>query len=370
MNYNSLNEIFSAGISNMTCLFHDSNSYDSGTYAVSGVNFFTFSGSTVSDIYAHGDSYWGFGTDSYHLKVNNRDTRMRSLYREEGTLYSYYKFLKIRWEGWSHYNSSGLDYQLKYDIILWDTGDISLHMVSVPVQNYNGAFEFLADKVYQFTKPTAASPDITFQYYAKTNTFDVKYTPIDFIIPFKLLIKDSSGAIYTIENKIINEETGEAEDVLVKLEEIELNSLLFKTRGFVKIPKWDLIKELDVPTVLSWSDIRAFPLNAIITGTPPKQYIECTADLSDGTVLGIKALNADYTGNVTEQHSFDGENFTDEIPMADFLTSDLDALYSGLTESKTITFRFWLSGDATVKTFVMNYRNGDDDDAKQVDRNN
>lgn len=55
--------------------------------------------------------------------------------------------------------------------------------------------------------------------------------------------------------------------------------------------------------------------------------------------------------------------------MADFLTSDLDALYSRLTKSKTITFRFGLSGDATLKTFVMNYRNGDDD-AKQVDRNN
>ena len=364
MNYNSLNEIFSAGISNMTCLFHDSDSYDDGTYAVSGVDYFTFNANTVSNIYAHGNSYWGFGADSYHLKVNNRDTRMRSLYREEGTLYNYYKFLKIRWEGWSHYNSSEASYQLKYDIVLWDTGDISLHMVSVPVQSYDGVFELVADKTYSFTKPTSDSPDITFKYYASTNSFEIKYTIIDLVVPFKLLIKDDAGSIYTIENQVINEETGDKEDVLIKLEEKEISSLLFKTKGFSKIPEWELIKGLDIPKVLSWSENKAFPLRAVITGTPPKQYIECTADLSDGTVLGIKALNADYSGNVTEQHSFDGENFTDVIPMDDFLKSNTDDLYAGLTENKTITFRFWLSGDATLKTFVMNYRNGDDDDAK------
>lgn len=91
-------------------------------------------------------------------------------------------------------------------------------------------------------------------------------------------------------------------------------------------------------------------------------YNKPTVDLLD--VTGIKVLNADYTGIITEQHSFDGENFTDEIAMADFLMSDLEALYDGLTESKIITFRFWLSGDATLKTFIMNYRNGYDNDEK------
>ena len=129
------------------------------------------------------------------------------------------------------------------------------------------------------------------------------------------------------------------------------------------MPEWDLIKGLDTPSVYSWSDSRAFPLNAIITGTPPKQYIECMADLSDGTVLGIKALNAEYTGEVSVQYSYDEESFIDEMPMADFLLMDLDEFYAGLTEAKTITFRFWLAGDATLTSFVMNYRNGDDDDA-------
>lgn len=363
MNYDNLNEIFAAGVTNMTCLLQDSNNYDGGTLGLNGAEFFKFLGQNISTVYAHGDSYWGFGTDSMHLKIDYRDTRMRSLYREEGTLYGYYRFLKIRWEGWSHYNSSSVDYHLKYDLILWDTGDISLHMISVPVLCYDGGFDFVADKTYNYTKPTSSSPDITFQFNKDNNVFEIKYTPIDLLVPFKVLIQDSEGKIYTIEKQIINEDSEEYEEILVELEETDVSALLFKTKGFSKMPEWNLLKELDTPSVYSWSDSRAFPLNAIITATPPKQYIECMADLSDGTVLGIKALNAEYTGEVTVQYSYDGENFTDEMQMEEFLMTDLEALYAGLLETKTITFRFWLAGDATLTSFVMNYRNGDDDDA-------
>ena len=364
MNYDNLNEIFNAGITDMTCLLQDSSNYDGGTLAVTGADFVTFLGNKVSTIYAHGDSYWGIGTDSTHLQINQRDSRMRSLYREEGTLYGYYRFLKIRWEGWSHYNASGTDYQIKYDLIFWDTGDITLHMVDVPVLSYDGVFQFVADKTYGYTKPTDVAPDITFQFYAESSTFEIKYTPIDLLVPFKILIRDESGVLYVIENQVVNEESGETEDVLVALEETEVTPLLFKTRGFQKMPEWDLIKGLTLPEVLSWSDSRAFPMNAVITGTPPKQYVECMADLSDETVLGIKALNAEYAGDITVQYSYDGEVFTDEVAMADFLVMDLELLYTGLLETKTITFRFWLAGDATLTTFIMNYRNGDDDDAE------
>lgn len=364
MNYDSLNEIFSAGTERMSCLFQDSGSYDGGSYAVNGAEYARYNGGMVSNIYAHGDSYWGFNADSVHLRVDNRDTRMRSLYREEGTLYGYYRFLKIRWEGWAHYNSSGNDYQLKYDLIFWDTGDISLHMVQIPLFCYDGSFNFIADRTYEYKKPTVDAPDVTFHYDAENKIYEIKYMPLDLLVPFRVLVKDAGNVLYTVENQVINEETGDREDILVPLEETELTAYLFKTRGFEKMPEWNLIKGLDMPSVLSWSADRAFPLTAVITGTPPKQYVECTADLSDGTVLGIKALNAEYTGDVTAQYSYDGEKFTEEASMADFLMTDLDAMYEGLTEERCITFRFWLSGDAALTGFVMNYRNGDDDDGK------
>ena len=83
MNYDSVNEIFEAGVRNMTCLFKDSGSYDEGSYSLAGADFISFNGETITGIYAHGNSYWGFNNDGNNLAVDNRDTRMRSLYREQ-----------------------------------------------------------------------------------------------------------------------------------------------------------------------------------------------------------------------------------------------------------------------------------------------
>ena len=174
---------------------------------------------------------------------------------------------------------------------------------------------------------------------------------------------DTDDLVHAIAQRSAFKE-GVVTGVLVALEETEVTPLLFKTKGFQKMPVWDLVKSLTLPELLSWSDSRAFPMNAVITGTPPKQYVESMADLSDETVLGIKALNAEYTGEITVQYSYDGEIYTDEVAIADFLVMDLEVLYAGLLETKTITFRFWLAGDATLTTFIMNYRNGDDDDAE------
>ncbi len=50
MNYDNINDIFAAGVTNMTCLLQDSNNYDSGTLAVSGADFFTFLGKSAPSI--------------------------------------------------------------------------------------------------------------------------------------------------------------------------------------------------------------------------------------------------------------------------------------------------------------------------------
>ncbi len=54
-----------------------------------------------------------------------------------------------------------------------------------------------------------------------------------------------------------------------------ITSNLFLTRGIERFPEWELIKELNTPKIYAWSEIKEFPINAEITGTPPKQYIEC-----------------------------------------------------------------------------------------------
>ena len=51
------------------------------------------------------------------------------------------------------------------------------------------------------------------------------------VSPFKLLIKDGDGKLYTVENHIINEELSETTDVLVGLEETEVNRCVFHFKG-------------------------------------------------------------------------------------------------------------------------------------------
>lgn len=80
-----------------------------------------------------------------------------------------------------------------------------------------------------------------------------------------------------------------------------------------------------------------------------------TADLTDSSITGITSLECTYTGLVSVQYSYDNSTWTEQVPMADFLQTDLAVLYAGMTTAKTIALRIWLSGNATVTEFAINY---------------
>lgn len=92
-NYNSVQEILDAGIANMTCIRNNSKQ-DDGVDQLTGADWLTYMGNAVATIYVSGNTFLGFGSNTEHLKVDRRDTAMRYLYREEGTLYNYYNFIK------------------------------------------------------------------------------------------------------------------------------------------------------------------------------------------------------------------------------------------------------------------------------------
>lgn len=98
MNYNSLTSILKSGIENMNFVTDTSSN-------IEFVDWFSIQGSVDNNIWASQDSafsLWFSGIDtSLTLEVNSRNGSIYSIYREEGTLYNYYKFLKIRWEGTS-----------------------------------------------------------------------------------------------------------------------------------------------------------------------------------------------------------------------------------------------------------------------------
>ena len=262
MNYSSIEEIFSAGTTNMETL-RNNTKQDDGTDSITGVSWFTYNGTVASTIYASGNSWIGFGSSSEHLKVNRRDGALYSLYREEGTLYRYYKFLKIRWEGYSTYSQTTATYAISYDVILWDTGDISLHMISIPSSYNNGAYSLAASSTYNYTV-SAASPDVTF---IKTDSgFEVSNSVISLIPPpeRRYLIRDAQ-TYYTVSN-----------NVLAEVAISELTSESFLNYGVEDIPAISLLTNLTKPEILYWtedSDSGAVEDGLIITGTPPLPQI-------------------------------------------------------------------------------------------------
>ena len=283
MNYNSVEEILSAGITNMTVL-RNNTKQDDGTDTITGVSWFTYNGTVASTIYASGNSWIGFGSSSEHLKVNRRDGAMWSLYREEGTLYRYYNFLKIRWVGYSRYNSTTSSYAITYDVILWDTGDISLHMVNIPTSYNNGTYSLTASSSYSYTVSTA-SPDVTF---IKTDSgFTVSNSLITLEPPYdKRYLIRSGLTYYTVVNNALSE-------VIVDT----LTSDVFLTSGTTELPPISLLLSVPNGELLYWRDTTEGTLEKglVVSGTPtlPQIVYYEPQDISNGSINKAEVVASD-----------------------------------------------------------------------------
>lgn len=113
---------------------------DDNTVSVAGVDWFTYAGKTASIIYVSGNNFIGFGQNAEQLKIWRRDGAVYYIYRQEGTLTSGKRFLKIRVEGYVYYSSTSSSYALKYEVFLIEGQTLFINVVQVPTDNsYTGA---------------------------------------------------------------------------------------------------------------------------------------------------------------------------------------------------------------------------------------
>lgn len=131
--YVMLEDIFET-TENMTVL-RDNRLNDDGTDTVTGVDWFRFRETTAASFYVSGNSWIGIGQNSEQLKISRRDADLYTLKREEGTLFEHYKFLRIRWEGYSAHGNNNASTRLIWDALFFDTGDIVLYFVEVPASS-------------------------------------------------------------------------------------------------------------------------------------------------------------------------------------------------------------------------------------------
>lgn len=114
---------------------------DDNSVEVSGVDWFTYANNPVTTVYVNGNNYIGFGVDDEQLKICNDDGEIYYVYRQDGTLDTGEKFLKIRVEGFTDYDSDHQDDRsaLKYELFILNNQTIKLFLLQLPSNsNYLG----------------------------------------------------------------------------------------------------------------------------------------------------------------------------------------------------------------------------------------
>lgn len=113
--------------------------HDDDVVSVTGVDWFTYAGKTAGTIYVSGNNFIGFGQNAEQLKIWRRDGAIYYIYRQEGTLTSGKKFLKIRVEGYVYYSSTSSSYALKYEVFLIEGQTLFINVIQIPTSSsYTG----------------------------------------------------------------------------------------------------------------------------------------------------------------------------------------------------------------------------------------
>lgn len=328
MNYNSIDKIFAAGTTNMEVI-RDNSELTTQYDTIAGVDWFNFNDTVASNVYVSGSSWIGFGSASEHLKVSRNNCAMYYLYREEGTLYHHYKFLKIRYVGFSWvFGTSSNSYVLIYDVILWDTGDISLHMISIPTSQPGQYSLTTSSKNYWYTV-TTSSPDVTF---VKTDSgFEVQNNIIALTDPWehRYLIRDDSN-IYTV-----------VDNALSLLGAVSVSSDLFLNSGVEDMPAMSLMNGLTNPELLYWNDMPSSTTHLSITGTPPLPQVVIYEDITVSETQELNIIEADASIDALFTVTFDGGTTWNYFHNGVWITSN--SIIEGMTKAtlNALTHSLW-----------------------------
>lgn len=353
-NYTSIEEIV-AGVSNATQLRTNSKQ-DDGTDTITGVDWFSYSGTVCNNIYASGNSWIGLGSSSEHLKVNRRDAAMWNLWREEGTfstMFNTYRFLRIRWNGYARYSVTSDSAKLTFDVLLFDTGDIMLYFVDIPTEYYDGTFS-LGNLTYD--KPTTDNRYVTF-YLQSDGSYVVDYAPIAYNVK-KYLVRNN-GTIYTVSDGALVEVAG------------TLNADLFINNGSDTIPDGALLMTLSAPEVLCWTDASDVPsLTAVVQGVPVGTHdiISDSARVGHSSIYGITSVEAIASEGATVLLSFDGGmwmtynngewNVSDVgMTASGLMAIPTEAWSSVINSAQTMRLKVSLDGIDTVTQIKFNFNN-------------
>lgn len=368
--YNGMEELM-ASTANLTAIVNGVG-HDDDTVTVTGVNWFKYNNTTASSIYVSGNSWFGFGASSEHLRVCRRDAKLWYLWREEGTIYNHYRFLRLKWDGYATYNGSYDSVKLTYEVYLISTGDIFLNITKTPSAGYTGTNALVCTggtKTYTVTGDQKLMETFTHMAEDGSNfTASVGMINLPMSYSRKYLVSDKNNDIYTVQ-------TVSGVKSLLKLENPgTINGALFEASGADEIPGGSLLLALTDPSVLYWQDTQdALPeIRMQATALPPVQTVfSKNIEMTHPTIKGIESVTADADDAALFAVSFDGG--TSWYSYTGGAWTVLTEAQSGMTKTALagistdawalkattghIMFRFILTEGGYVNSIVADYLN-------------
>ena len=293
-NYFSMKSLIDAGTSNMTVIRNNVKT-DSGIDTLSMPSWFKFNNTSYANCYVSGNSWLGFESQSSEaIRINRRDAASWYVWQESGVV-CLEQFVKIRWRGYSYYNTTSESALLEYDVIFLESGGIYIHIVNYPTSYTDGSKQIIADTTYNFDLSQDIH-DISFYYNNETNSFNMAYEMYDISFPYKLLIS-SDGLLYTI-----------VDDKLSQLSETTLTADLFDLYGVYTINS-NLLSSLNNVNILACSDISGLNINSKLSGVQKNNIIIKNISLHGPNSDGVKNISYIGSDDIIISFSVDGINY-------------------------------------------------------------
>lgn len=346
----------------MTCIRNTNN--DDGTDTVPGLAGFFFNNVEATNVNVSGNHWIGFGVSAEHLQVLRRDGMCCFLYRQEGMVGEAIHFLKIRWEGYTVYNSRTENSRLIFELFLLENNDMVLNLVQTPTnKGYLGTSALICNgKTTALTLAEGSGVGQIVSFYHKDDkglTWEVTYANYEESDSYSTrLLLESEGTYYREET--IEDEDGNYVEILVPIAFETLSAAMFLKYGFERLPEGKLLIPLVDPAVLYWSSSMEKIENtkAVLKAYPFPQTIHVAADMSNVSIKGIELLSAEYAGHIGVKVSVDnGATYSEEVTIGVWLNTDVNELWESLPENRQLLLDFILYEDARVTRFKITYIN-------------
>lgn len=326
---------------------------DDGTFTTEGLDGFMFNGIVANPVYISSNHWFGFGTNGEQLRICRRDGCSTEIYRQLGETENGLQFLKIRFEGYTAYKNRVEENRLIFELFLLSNNDMFLNVIQTPTSGNTGTSDMICNNTttpLTLTDGSGGGTMVSFYHLDEEgrtwNVVYAMYETADYF-SFAYLMK-AEDIWYTI-----------VEDALVAVPIETLTAAMFLKYGCGSLPSKELLTPIANPHIYLW---RAGGEQKLLKDTvkayPYPQTITSVVDMSHISILGIVLMTAQYSGDVGLRFSLDnGESFSEEMPLADWLNTDPQELWESLNEDKKLILQFILHDNATITHFKITYQN-------------